>query len=63
MSQEVHLLPGNATATLPRAYVLPGEHLKMSLKDAASSAAANKVRIQPATVYGYITDNYEAPLQ
>ncbi len=63
MSQEVHLLPGNATATLPRAYVLPGEHLKMSLKDAASSAAANKVRIQPATVYGYITDNYEAPLK
>jgi hypothetical protein len=35
----------------------------MSLKDAASSAAADKVRIQPATVYGYITDDYDAPLK
>jgi P pilus assembly chaperone PapD len=63
MGQEVRLLPGNAIGTLPRAYVLPGEQLKMSLKDAASSAAADKVRIQPATVYGYIADDYDAPLK
>lgn len=63
MGQEVHLLPGTATGTLPRAYVLPGEHLKVSVKDAATSAAATKVRITPATVYGYIVDNYDAPLK
>jgi P pilus assembly chaperone PapD len=59
LAQDVRLLPGDGQAMLPRAYVLPGEALTVDAKQAAGAA---RVRISPATVYGYVTDSYEAPL-
>jgi len=59
LAQDVHLLPGDGHAMLPRAYVLPGESLTVASQKASG---AMKVRISPATVYGYVTDAYEATL-
>jgi hypothetical protein len=43
---------------LPRTYVLPGETLSVP----ATGGAAETVRIQPATVYGFAVAAYEAPI-
>ena len=59
LAQDVRLLPGKGQAMLPRAYVLPGETLTVASQHATG---AMKVRISPATVYGYVTDAYEATL-
>lgn len=61
LSQELKLLPMNASTQLPRTYVLPGEKLSVDLPPAA--AKASSVRLFPATVYGFAVDAYDAPLQ
>lgn len=58
LAQELKLLPGNGSALLPRTYVLPGETLSV----AASLAQASTVQLQPATVYGFAVDPYQAPI-
>ncbi|MDR8047986.1 fimbria/pilus chaperone family protein [Burkholderia cenocepacia] len=59
MAAEVKLQPSGNTATLPRSYVLPGETLSASTDKPASG---NMVTISPATVYGFSTDKYDAPI-
>ncbi len=59
LSQEVQLLPSGGNAMLPKTYVLPGE--RISIK--APEGAATQVRFQPATVYGFAVQHYEAPLR
>lgn len=58
LAQELRLLPGDGKAMLPRTYVLPGEALSVQ----ASGGPASKVRLQPATVYGFAVAAYEAPI-
>ena len=58
LAQELQLQPGNTSAMLPRTYVLPGETLTVT----ASGAGATRVRLQPATVYGFAADPHDAPL-
>lgn len=58
LAQELRLLPGDGRAMLPRTYVLPGESLSVP----ATGGAASKVRLQPATVYGFAVAAYEAPI-
>ncbi|MCP1514712.1 fimbria/pilus chaperone family protein [Pseudomonas rhodesiae] len=58
LAQELRLLPGDGKAMLPRTYVLPGETLSVP----AIGGAASKVRLQPATVYGFAVSAYEAPI-
>ena len=58
LAQELRLLPGDGKAMLPRTYVLPGETLSVP----ASGGPATKVRLQPATVYGFAVAAYEAPI-
>lgn len=60
LAQEVHLLPGMASARLPRAYVLPGSSHAMTVP--ATAAASASIRLYPATVYGFTVDSYDAPL-
>ena len=52
------MLPGDGSALLPRTYVLPGETLSV----AASQALATTVQLQPATVYGFAVEPYQAPI-
>lgn len=58
LAQELKLLPGDGSALLPRTYVLPGETLSV----AASQPTANTVQLQPATVYGFAVEPYQAPI-
>lgn len=61
LAQQVNLLPMQATAQLPRTYVLPGEHLTVEVP--AAAANAQSVRLYPATVYGFAVDAFDSPLQ
>ncbi|WP_339468579.1 MULTISPECIES: fimbria/pilus chaperone family protein [unclassified Pseudomonas] len=58
LAQELKLLPGDGSALLPRTYVLPGETLSV----AASQPTASTVQLQPATVYGFAVEPYQAPI-
>ena len=60
LAPDVKLLPQNALATLPRTYILPGETL--AAKVAGRLEGVTGVEIQPATVYGFAADSYQAPL-
>lgn len=60
LSQEFESLPSNTVLGLSRSYVLPNQRLTVKLP--ASAANDKSIRIHPATVYGFQTDHYEAPL-
>lgn len=60
LAPDVKLLPQNALATLPRTYILPGETLAAEV--AGRLEGVTGVEIQPATVYGFAADSYQAPL-
>lgn len=60
MGQALELKPSGKMASLPRAYVLPGETLSVALDPQATHSSS--VSISPATVYGYSVDIYEAPI-
>lgn len=60
LAPEVQLLPQGRLATLPRAYILPGEVLTASADGPLGDLTA--VEIQPATVYGFSVDSYQAPI-
>ena len=57
---QVQLLPAKRPAILSRTYVLPGETLWTTVE--GNVAGVNAVEIQPATVYGYSTSVYQAPV-
>lgn len=58
LAPEVLLLPHKALATLPRTYILPGEVLTAAVEGRLEGVSA--VEIQPATVYGFSADSYQA---
>lgn len=60
LAPDVKLLPQNAPGTLPRTYILPGEALTATFEGRLEGATS--VEIQPATVYGFAADSYQAPL-
>ncbi len=60
LSQELESLPSNAELGLPRSYVLPNARLTIKLPPKAANDV--RVRIHPATVYGFQTDQFEAPV-
>jgi P pilus assembly chaperone PapD len=58
LALELQLLPGKQLAILPRSYILPGETLAVATQGALS--AVSSVVLQPATVYGFSVDSYQA---
>jgi len=60
LSQKVVSLPSNAELGLPRSYVLPNGRLTIKLPPKA--ATDGSIRIYPATVYGFQTDHFDAPI-
>lgn len=62
LAQEVKLLPAEQTVAMPRTYILAGEQLSMAVQGASTASSATKVRLFPATVYGYAVGHYEATL-
>lgn len=65
LGQAVTTLPDQATWMLPHTYVLPGQQLTLTRqgkRGEATAGAVGKVRISPATTWGFTVDSYEAPL-
>ncbi|EMP2577306.1 fimbria/pilus chaperone family protein [Serratia marcescens] len=65
LGQEVTTLPDKRVWLLPNAYVLPGQQLMLTQQTKfgdTSAETASKVRISPATTWGFTVDSYEAPL-
>ncbi|KFD14547.1 beta-fimbriae chaperone protein [Serratia marcescens subsp. marcescens ATCC 13880] len=65
LGQEVTTLPDKRIWLLPNAYVLPGQQLMLTQQTKfgdTSAETASKVRISPATTWGFTVDSYEAPL-
>lgn len=56
---EVTLLPANTVGDIGRTYLLPGQGASVTV---AGAAGAAEVRFQPATVYGFSTAPYVAPV-
>ncbi|MFH2359849.1 fimbria/pilus chaperone family protein [Klebsiella sp. KE9767] len=65
LGQGITTLPDNTTWMLPHTYVLPGQRLTLSRqvsRSVSDAKSARKVRISPATTWGFTVDNYETPL-
>ncbi|WP_218669239.1 fimbria/pilus chaperone family protein [Pseudomonas lactucae] len=58
LTPQVQLLPQQVQATLPRAYVLPGDTLTVAVQGALTGLTA--VEFQPATTYGFSVESYRA---
>ena len=61
LEQKVQLLPTQQIVSLPAPYVLAGQARRIALPSGAA-AMPERVRLFPATVYGYSVDHYDAPL-
>lgn len=61
LSQMVKTLPENLEWMLPNTYVLPGQTVDMK-SSTSKPAAAQQIRIFPATTWGFSVAKYEAPL-
>lgn len=62
LGQGVTTLPDRSTWTLPNAYILPGQQLTLASDGNNPGGVASKVRISPATTWGFSVEDYEAPL-
>ncbi|MGP0955600.1 fimbria/pilus chaperone family protein [Serratia sp. CY68758] len=65
LGQGVTTLPDKMIWMLPHTYVLPGQQLtltRQAKRGDAGAETASKVRISPATTWGFTVDSYEAPL-
>jgi P pilus assembly chaperone PapD len=58
LALELQLNPQKQMAMLPRSYVLPGEVL--TVKTEGTLAGVSSVVLQPATVFGFSVDHYQA---
>ncbi|WP_175975531.1 fimbria/pilus chaperone family protein [Burkholderia sp. BCC1047] len=60
LEQKVQLLPTQQIVSLPAPYVLAGQTRRIALAPRAATPA--RVRLFPATVYGFSVDHYDAAL-
>lgn len=60
LASVVRVNPQHVIANLPRTYVLPGQVLNADLE--APAPGATSVTFEPATVYGFAVDSYDALL-
>ncbi|WP_236529164.1 fimbria/pilus chaperone family protein [Pseudomonas syringae] len=60
LAADVRLNPQKLKASLPRTYILPGEALSVDLKQPVPGSIS--VTLEPATVYGFAVDSYDALL-
>ncbi|MCS3432613.1 fimbria/pilus chaperone family protein [Klebsiella sp. BIGb0407] len=65
LGQGVTSLPDQVAWNLPYSYVLPGQQLiltRQTKRGGTGAEKASKVRISPATTWGFTVDSYEASL-
>ncbi|MHC8397954.1 fimbria/pilus chaperone family protein [Pseudomonas sp. MDT1-17] len=62
LNQQLDLMPTGGQLTLPRTYLLPGQSDSLTLPASASISAETKIRLYPASLYGYQGASYDAAL-
>lgn len=62
LKQQLDIIPAGFTLNLPRTYLLPGQFETITLSANAALNPNSKIRIYPASVYGYESAVYDAPL-
>lgn len=62
LNQPFDVLPAKVNLSLPRTYILPGQSDSFELPAGTSLGADAKVRIYPATTYGFAAEPFDAPL-
>ena len=62
LSQQLDLIPSGGKLMLPRTYMLPGQSDRLPIPADIALGVDEKVRIYPASIYGYQGASYEAPL-
>ncbi|MGP3121106.1 fimbria/pilus chaperone family protein [Serratia nevei] len=62
LGQEVISLPETLVWNLPQPYILPGQNIMLTRPNKNSIPIPKRIRISPATTWGFTIDNYEAPL-
>lgn len=62
LHQKVLLAPGELELTLPRTYLLPGDQERLPLPEGQRPGTDARVKIFPASVYGYQVAEYESVL-
>lgn len=61
-SDQAQLLPSKLPVRLPRTYLLPGDAYTVELPSGSKVPADSKVRVHPASLYGFEVRPYDAPL-
>lgn len=62
LDQQLNLLPSGIKLTLPRPYILPGKVISLDLPAGTKVGTETKVRLYPASLYGYQGASYDTPL-
>lgn len=62
LGQGVQTLPDNVSWTLPQSYVLPGQKITISPDKEKQPGVVSRVRISPATTWGYSAGTFDAPV-
>lgn len=62
LNQQLEVLPAKIALQLPRTYLLPGSSQNLTLPAGSQFSAGSKVRLYPASIYGYQDKPYDAPL-
>lgn len=62
LGQYVTILPQGSVWSLPHSWILPGQQLALFGEAEKTHAMASKVRVSPATTWGFTVDSYDAPL-
>jgi len=62
LGQGIQTLPDNIAWKLPNTYILPNQSFTLSPDAGKKAGNIQKVRISPATMWGFTVDYYDAPL-
>lgn len=60
LGQDIATIPAGDGFTLPHAYILPGERIRLSAADGVNVQKVKQVRLSPGSTWGYAQDAYEA---
>lgn len=62
LNEQLQLLPSGTLLRLPHAYLLPGQSHSLALPAGVTLPAQISVRLRPASIYGFHSGFYDAPL-
>lgn len=62
LSNKIDLLPAATSISLSKTYILPGSTEKINIPHELEKANVEKIRLYPASIYGYKVEHYDSPV-